>query len=139
VDFVYVQNKFAESFTGFLGQEYDRRRLVLGRTNKMPAREGEVVVKLLGVLIVTSVLSAAHFAPVAAQEKFRVASDGFSTAIHAVAWAAYEKKIFQKYGLDGEYLALEGDQERRFHRQVQTLKSVRRFERLERFEPFERF
>jgi NitT/TauT family transport system substrate-binding protein len=42
-----------------------------------------------------------------AQEKFRVASGGFSTAIHAVAWAAYEKKIFQKYGLDGEYLALE--------------------------------
>ena len=52
-------------------------------------------------------MSAAHFAPVAAQEKFRVASGGFSTAIHAVAWAAYEKRIFQKYGLDGEYLALE--------------------------------
>ncbi|MGE5217102.1 MAG: ABC transporter substrate-binding protein [Chloroflexota bacterium] len=42
-----------------------------------------------------------------AQEKFRVASGGFSTAIHAVVWAAYEKRIFQKYGLDGEYLALE--------------------------------
>ncbi|HEY7165237.1 MAG TPA: ABC transporter substrate-binding protein [Candidatus Binatia bacterium] len=42
-----------------------------------------------------------------AQEKFRVASGGFSTAIHAVVWAAYEKKLFQKYGLDGEYLALE--------------------------------
>ena len=59
------------------------------------------------VLIVTAFLFVAHFAPVAAQEKFRVASGGFSTAIHAVAWAAYEKRIFQKYGLDGEYLALE--------------------------------
>ncbi len=61
----------------------------------------------LEVLIVTAVLSLAHFAPVAAQEKFRVASGGFSTAIHSVVWAAYEKKIFQKYGLEGEYLALE--------------------------------
>src|SRR6187455_248687 len=42
-----------------------------------------------------------------AQEKFRAASGGFSTAIHALLWLAYEKKIFQKYGLDGEYLALE--------------------------------
>jgi NitT/TauT family transport system substrate-binding protein len=42
-----------------------------------------------------------------AQEKFRAASGGFSTAIHAVLWVAYEKKIFQKYGLEGEYLALE--------------------------------
>jgi NitT/TauT family transport system substrate-binding protein len=42
-----------------------------------------------------------------AQEKFRAASGGFSTAIHAVLWVAYEKKLFQKYGLDGEYLALE--------------------------------
>ena len=37
-----------------------------------------------------------------AQEKFRAASGGFSTAIHAVLWATYEKKLFQKYGLDGE-------------------------------------
>ena len=43
----------------------------------------------------------------AAQEKFRAASGGFSTAIHALLWLAYEKKLFQKYGLDGEYLALE--------------------------------
>lgn len=42
-----------------------------------------------------------------AQEKFRVASGGFSTAIHGVVWAAYERKLFQKHGLDGEYLALE--------------------------------
>jgi hypothetical protein len=74
---------------------------------KLLARDGEVVVKLLGVLIITAVLSAVYFGPATAQEKFRVASGGFSTAIHAVAWAAYEKKLFQKYGLDGEYLALE--------------------------------
>jgi hypothetical protein len=42
-----------------------------------------------------------------AEEKFRAASGGFSTAIHALLWLAYEKKLFQKYGLDGEYLALE--------------------------------
>jgi NitT/TauT family transport system substrate-binding protein len=42
-----------------------------------------------------------------AQERFRVASGGFSTAIHALLWLAYEKKLFQKYGLEGEYLALE--------------------------------
>ena len=42
-----------------------------------------------------------------AQEKFRAASGGFSTAIHALLWLAYEKKLFQKYGLQGEYLALE--------------------------------
>ena len=42
-----------------------------------------------------------------AQEKFRAASGSCSTVIHAVLWATYEKKLFQKYGLDGEYLALE--------------------------------
>jgi len=42
-----------------------------------------------------------------AQEKFRAASGGFTTAIHSLLWVAYEKKIFQKYGLDAEYLALE--------------------------------
>jgi len=36
----------------------------------------------------------------------RAASGGFTTAIHAVLWAAYEEKIFRKYGLDVEYLAL---------------------------------
>jgi ABC-type nitrate/sulfonate/bicarbonate transport system substrate-binding protein len=102
-----LHRKVASAFTGFLGQEYDRRGLVLGRVNEIAGARREVVVKLLGVLIVTAILSAVHFAPATAQEKFRVASGGFSTAIHAVTWAAYEKKIFQKYGLDGEYLALE--------------------------------
>jgi NitT/TauT family transport system substrate-binding protein len=42
-----------------------------------------------------------------AAEKFRVASGGFGTAIHAVLWAAYHKRIFQKYDLDAEYIAIQ--------------------------------
>ena len=45
-------------------------------------------------------------APLAAVENLRAASGGFTTAIHAVLWAAHEEKIFRKYGLDVEYLAL---------------------------------
>jgi ABC-type nitrate/sulfonate/bicarbonate transport system substrate-binding protein len=41
-----------------------------------------------------------------AAETLRAASGGFTTAIHAVLWVAYEQKIFRKYGLDIEYLAL---------------------------------
>ena len=41
-----------------------------------------------------------------AAENLRAASGGFTTAIHAVLWAAYEEKIFRKYNLDVEYLAL---------------------------------
>src|SRR5947208_6813207 len=41
-----------------------------------------------------------------AAEYLRAASGGFTTAIHAVLWAASEEKIFRKYGLDVEYLAL---------------------------------
>jgi NitT/TauT family transport system substrate-binding protein len=67
----------------------------------------EDAVRILIVLLSALVITSANVRVVAAQEKFRVASGGFSTAIHAVVWAAYEKKIFQKYGLDGEYLALE--------------------------------
>src|SRR2546425_2135419 len=44
--------------------------------------------------------------PVRAAETMRAASGGFTTAIHAVLWAAYEEKLFRKYGLDVEYLAL---------------------------------
>ncbi len=44
--------------------------------------------------------------PVAALESMRAASGGFTTAIHSVLWAAYEEKLFKKYGLDVEYLAL---------------------------------
>ena len=46
-------------------------------------------------------------APAAGQNRFRAVSGGFGTAIHAVLWVGYEKKIFQKYGLDMEYLAIE--------------------------------
>ena len=45
--------------------------------------------------------------PATAQNRFRAVSGGFGTAIHAVLWVGYEKKIFQKYGLDLEYLAIE--------------------------------
>lgn len=58
-------------------------------------------------LLILCVCLTASAGQTTAQEKFRVASGGFSTAIHAPLWVAYEKKIFQKYGLDGEYLALE--------------------------------
>jgi NitT/TauT family transport system substrate-binding protein len=63
--------------------------------------------KALRSLLILCLCSTALAGQVMAQDKFRVASGGFSTAIHAVAWAAYEKRIFQKYGLEGEYLALE--------------------------------
>ena len=63
--------------------------------------------KLCCVVVLAVFLSGAGAGESAAQDKFRVASGGFSTAVHAVVWAAYEKKIFQKYGLEGEYLALE--------------------------------
>ena len=40
-------------------------------------------------------------------QKFRAANGGFGTAINAILPAAYHKKIFQKYGLEAEYIALE--------------------------------
>jgi len=64
-------------------------------------------VKIIGSFLFLCLCSWMTVDKVAAQEKFRVASGGFSTAIHALLWVAYEKRIFQKYGLDGEYLALE--------------------------------
>ena len=42
-----------------------------------------------------------------AADRFRAVSGGFGTAIHGVLWVGYEKKIFAKYGLDFEYLAIE--------------------------------
>ena len=57
------------------------------------------IARLLGLLFFSSspMLHAA--------EILRAASGGFTTAIHGVLWAAYEQKIFRKYGLDVEYLA----------------------------------
>jgi ABC-type nitrate/sulfonate/bicarbonate transport system substrate-binding protein len=58
-------------------------------------------------IVVTVVLSVCYPTDrVRAAENLRAASGGFTTAIHAVLWAAYEEKLFRKYGLDVEYLAL---------------------------------
>jgi ABC-type nitrate/sulfonate/bicarbonate transport system substrate-binding protein len=40
-------------------------------------------------------------------QKFRTANGGFGTAINAILPGAYHAKIFQKYGLEAEYIALE--------------------------------
>ncbi|HEY1269234.1 MAG TPA: ABC transporter substrate-binding protein [Candidatus Binatia bacterium] len=48
-----------------------------------------------------------HAGTAVGAEKFRAASGGFGTAIHAVLWAAYHQKIFQKYDLDAEYIAIQ--------------------------------
>jgi ABC-type nitrate/sulfonate/bicarbonate transport system substrate-binding protein len=61
--------------------------------------------KIVGSMLILCLCSWVSAERAAAQEKFRVASVGFPTAIQALLWVAYEKKIFQKYGLDGEYLA----------------------------------
>jgi len=63
--------------------------------------------KVIGSLLILFLCYWVSTERAAAQEKFRVASGGFPTAIHALLWVAYEKQIFQKYGLDAEYLALE--------------------------------
>lgn len=63
--------------------------------------------KVIGSLLILCLWSWVSTERATAQEKFRVASGGFPTAIHALLWVAYEKQIFQKYGLDAEYLALE--------------------------------
>jgi ABC-type nitrate/sulfonate/bicarbonate transport system substrate-binding protein len=55
-------------------------------------------------LLLLSLLQATETAR--AGESLRAASGGFTTAIHAVLWAAYEETLFRKYGLDVEYLAL---------------------------------
>jgi ABC-type nitrate/sulfonate/bicarbonate transport system substrate-binding protein len=60
----------------------------------------------LGILILFTLLvftkqSAAQL------QKFRGANGGFGTAINAILPGAYHAKIFQKYGLEAEYIALE--------------------------------
>ena len=40
-------------------------------------------------------------------QKFRAGNGGFGTAINAILPGAYHAKVFQKYGLDAEYIALE--------------------------------
>jgi len=58
-------------------------------------------------IFIATVILAATYSPALAQSRFRAVSGGFGTAIHAVLWVGYEKKIFNKYGLDVEYLAIE--------------------------------
>jgi NitT/TauT family transport system substrate-binding protein len=45
--------------------------------------------------------------PLCAADRIRAASGGFGTAINALVPGAYHQKIFQKYGLDVEYIALD--------------------------------
>lgn len=55
--------------------------------------------------VVLSMVIAAH--AVFAAERVRAASGGFGTAINAIVPGAYQQKVFQKYGLDVEYIALD--------------------------------
>jgi ABC-type nitrate/sulfonate/bicarbonate transport system substrate-binding protein len=58
---------------------------------------------LLLVLLLTIIPNRAW----AQLQKFRAANGGFGTAINAILPGAYHAKIFQKYGLEAEYIALE--------------------------------
>ena len=62
--------------------------------------------KLFGSVAVTILVLSVSPAKLAALDNLRAASGGFTTAIHAVLWGAYEQKLFRKYGLEVEYLAL---------------------------------
>lgn len=59
---------------------------------------------IYAVLFIAATLPANGFAQL---QKFRAANGGFGTAINAILPGAYHAKIFQKYGLDAEYIALE--------------------------------
>ncbi len=58
--------------------------------------------RIAAVTFALLILLAVPAGSVDAAKKFRAASGGFGTSIHAVLWAAYHKNIFQKYGLDAE-------------------------------------
>ena len=62
--------------------------------------------KRISIATFLLILTTALQTPASAIDSMRAASGGFTTAIHAVLWAAYEEKLFKKYGLDVEYLAL---------------------------------
>ena len=62
--------------------------------------------KRISIAAFLLILTTALQTPASAIDSMRAASGGFTTAIHAVLWAAYEEKLFKKYGLDVEYLAL---------------------------------
>jgi ABC-type nitrate/sulfonate/bicarbonate transport system substrate-binding protein len=62
--------------------------------------------KSLPIVLLLNVLLLFFSSITRAVDSLRAASGGFTTAIHAVLWAAHEQKLFLKYGLDVEYLAL---------------------------------
>ena len=62
--------------------------------------------KRISIAAFLLILTTALQTPASAIDSMRAASGGFTTATHAVLWAAYEEKLFKKYGLDVEYLAL---------------------------------
>jgi ABC-type nitrate/sulfonate/bicarbonate transport system substrate-binding protein len=70
------------------------------------ARDTDASMKRIGVAAALLLFLFCPTGPLEAAENLRAASGGFTTAIHAVLWAANEEKIFRKYGLNVEYLAL---------------------------------
>ena len=70
------------------------------------ARDTDAGMKRIGIVAALMLFLYCPKAPLQAAENLRAASGGFTTAIHAVLWAANEEKIFRKYGLNVEYLGL---------------------------------
>ena len=64
-------------------------------------KRGALLLVLLSTMISISNSASAQL------QKFRAGNGGFGTAINAILPGAYHGKIFQKYGLDAEYIALE--------------------------------
>lgn len=62
--------------------------------------------KRLALLTILSLLLLTDYG-LAQLQRFRAANGGFGTAINAILPGAYHAKIFQKYGLEAEYIALE--------------------------------
>jgi len=61
--------------------------------------------RLVLLVLFTSLLSTEQ--AIAQLQRFRAANGGFGTAINAILPGAYHARIFQKYGLEAEYIALE--------------------------------
>jgi ABC-type nitrate/sulfonate/bicarbonate transport system substrate-binding protein len=64
------------------------------------------MIKNSSIALLLSLFIQAAPQSIQAADTMRAASGGFTTAIHGVLWAAYEQKLFRKYGLEVEYLAL---------------------------------
>jgi ABC-type nitrate/sulfonate/bicarbonate transport system substrate-binding protein len=74
--------------------------------NEPSARDTDANMKRVGIVAALTLFLYCPKGRLEAAENLRAASGGFTTAIHAVLWAANEEKIFRKYGLNVEYLAL---------------------------------